>query len=162
MAPTMPEGALALVFKRATPEVGDIVMMRIGDDPARYLKRVVAVEGERVAWSGAGVTVDGDPLATGRTDQATLPDPCAGAPIGLVEEARGAARWWATAPGAVGSLEQVPAGHVFVLGDWRDGSRDSRHWGPVSSVEIEGVVQLIIIRRPPCEAGGFPLRVVRL
>ncbi|MFI5520062.1 S26 family signal peptidase [Streptomyces platensis] len=41
----------------------------------------------------------------------------------------------------------VPHGHVFVLGDHREVSRDSRHKGPVPFDQITGVV-LCRIRRP--------------
>ena len=38
------------------------------------------------------------------------------------------------------SPDTVPAGHLFVCGDNRPGSRDSRHWGPLPLHSLRGIV----------------------
>ena len=38
------------------------------------------------------------------------------------------------------SPDTVPAGHLFVCGDNRPGSRDSRHWGPLPLRSLRGIV----------------------
>ena len=55
MEPTIPSGTLrwanlARYWSRA-PETGDIVVVRIGGDSVMYLKRILAVPGERIAFS---------------------------------------------------------------------------------------------------------------
>jgi signal peptidase I len=48
----------------------------------------------------------------------------------------------------------VPEGHVFVLGDNRHHSSDSRRWGPVPIEHIEGKAFLIWWSSRPAEQGG--------
>jgi signal peptidase I len=162
MAPALPEGGLVLVGKLARPQAGDIVLMRIGDDPERYFKRVLAVGGEEIAWQGGGWTVDGRAIAGGPEQQLQLPDGCAGETVVLREEGRGGSRWWASAPAGAGSGGRLPEGQLFVAGDWREASRDSRHWGPVSLAEVDGVALVLLPGRRSCPAGGFPTGPRRL
>jgi signal peptidase I len=78
-----------------------------------FVKRIVGLAGERVSFRDGAVYVNGtklrEPYANGRTD------------------------------GIVASEVQVPARHVFVLGDNRAQSCDSRVWGPLAVRRIVGV-----------------------
>ena len=104
------------------PRPGDVVVFIWPKDRSKdFIKRVVAVEGETLEVRNHQLFVDGkardDPHAT-----------------------------WATQAGAPGERYgpfTVPPGHVFVMGDNRDQSYDSRFWGPVSLADIKGKALII-------------------
>jgi signal peptidase I len=163
MEPAIPQGSYILVDKFAfagatSPQRGDIVVFRPAMAPdAVFVKRVVAVGGDTVRMvDGAlvlnGVAVDGPadaPWAMGteydgprdkrylRTE--TMPN---GASYRVVETFFDGAP--GPSPGDNTQTYVVPAGHVFVLGDYRDNSSDSRAemggFGYVAEREIVGKV----------------------
>ena len=106
---------------------GDIVVfdspggtLMNSDEP--LIKRVIGLEGEMVGLSDGVVTIDGNRLQEPYLDQ------------GILTFSLG------PMPGCVSyspTLCTVAEGHVFVLGDNRPSSRDSRFFGPV---EIETIV----------------------
>lgn len=134
------------------PRRGDVVILRPpGRDDEIFLKRVVALAGETVEMREGRLVIDGAVVAR---EPAPLTTP---AGLGLT---RRVDAWIETLPGGrrVRILEtdgdagpndtfaeiRVPAGHVFVLGDNRDNSVDSRQpvaqggFGPVPLERLIG------------------------
>lgn len=106
---------------------GDIVVfdspggtLMNSDEP--LIKRVIGLEGEMVGLNDGVVTIDGNRLQEPYLDQGILTFSLGPMP--------GCASYSPT-------LCTVAEGHVFVLGDNRPSSRDSRFFGPV---EIETIV----------------------
>ena len=115
------------------PERGDVVVLNppeYSDEP--YIKRVIGLAGERVSFKDGDVLIDGE-----RLDEPYLDGPitdCDGADY-------------------CGGFT-VPEGTVFVLGDNRGGSLDSRVFGPVPLDHIIG--KAWFINWPMSEIGLVP------
>ena len=100
-------------------ERGDVIVFRFpGDRTKDYIKRVVALPGETIEVRNKRIYINGKPWDD---------------PYGVYK-------------GSLGGGDRadnfgpytVPEGHVFVMGDNRDRSFDSRFWGPVDISEIKG------------------------
>jgi signal peptidase I len=112
-----------LTYRFRPPRRGEIVVLR-RPQPDPLIKRVVGLPGEMVAIENGRVYIDGQPLDEPYLNEMT----------------RG-----------VLSPQIVPEGHVFVLGDNRDSSNDSRAFGMVS---VEDIVGRAWVRYwPPNEIG---------
>jgi signal peptidase I len=146
MAPTLGVGSHVTVLGVGSPGVGDIVVAHPpvgaengecggGPPPAgqmcakptskrsevKFIKRVVAVGGDRIAMR------DGRAIRNGRVETTTSLGECTG------DE------------GCNYSREiSVPDGHLFLLGDNRGSSDDSRFWGPVREDWVIGRLWFVI------------------
>ncbi|GGM44065.1 hypothetical protein GCM10007977_052090 [Dactylosporangium sucinum] len=135
MEPTVMHGQVVTVRKvdgGYAPRRGDVVLFRGAGaqwvaSSAPLLKRVVAIGGETVACcdQAGRVTVDGSPL-----DESYLGE---NSPLDVAPNPRscGSRRF---APVA------VPADAIFVMGDNRARSNDSRCAGPVPVASVSGVM----------------------
>ena len=122
MAPTLADQDRLIVNKLAyrigTPQVGDIVMLYYPLNPDKsFVKRVIAEEGDQIR------IVDGRVY---RND-VLIPDDY------VPTEFRSHDDY---------GPQVVPQGYYFVMGDHRNNSSDSRHWGFVPKKYIIGKVQL--------------------
>ena len=115
---------------------GDIVVFSNPNDRTLlFLKRVIALPGDRVRLDGRGVAVNGVPLAAS-----------AAADDSAWTEAIGGRSWRVQWEGGYRfpALElEVPAGEVFVLGDNRATSVDSRDFGTVPMEDVIGHVRQV-------------------
>ena len=117
MAPTLRDGD-ALVIQKvsywfADPTVGEIVVVSAPDTGESVVKRVVAVGGDSIGIEDGVLVRNGEPVDEPYANH----DQMSGYFWGPVE---------------------VPAGHVFLLGDNRLESHDSRNYGPVPVDAVEG------------------------
>jgi signal peptidase I len=119
MHPTIRKGEVVLVAFAGAHYVGpgDVIRFRWPDDPeTKFVKRVVAVGGQTVRVSSGEITVDGQ------------------IPVGPMGGRCPGEELW------VG----VPEGHLFVLGDARGASRDSRERGAVPVELVDGRAVVIL------------------
>jgi signal peptidase I len=99
------------------PRAGDIIIFKFpGDLKTDYIKRCVAVEGQTVELRGRTLYVDGKP------------------------QEEDYAKYY---HGSNFGPYKVPPGHIFMMGDNRDNSADSRAWGPLDKKLILGKAMFI-------------------
>jgi signal peptidase I len=156
MTPTLRVGDRVLVnkfiYRFTEPERGDIVVFESveggGSAPERSLieritglfrsddpegppdliKRVVGVPGDEISVRGGRLLVNGEPQREPFVNK-KVPDTSSSAPT------------------------TVPKNHVFVMGDNRANSRDSRYFGTVPERKIEG--EAFLRFWPPDRIGGL-------
>ena len=122
MAPTLEDQdrliVNKLVYRIGQPHISDIVMLYYPNDPNKsFVKRVIAEEGDQVR------IVDGKVYRNDiLLDDSFVPP-----------DYRSHDDW---------GPQVIPEGYYFVLGDHRNNSSDSRHWGFVPKKYIIGKVQL--------------------
>jgi signal peptidase I len=122
MAPTLADQDRLVVnkfiYRVSAPRKGDIVMLYYPVNPDKsFVKRVIAEEGDQVRLVDGKVFVNDVPMP----DEFVIPE----------------YRSHDDFPSTV-----VPEGYYFVMGDHRNNSSDSRHWGMVPKKYIIGRVQL--------------------
>jgi signal peptidase I len=135
MNPTLREGERLLISDFFyTPKAGDIIVFQADGELASraneiqeneaIVKRVIATEGQTVRISGGIVYVDGMPLSEDYTASGT------------------------------GNMKEITVseGHIFVLGDNRNNSVDSRRFGEVDERTVLGKVLLRLL--PLSSFGG--------
>lgn len=160
MEPTLDDGQRVLVVKYpfgltlpaadealvtwSQPEAGDVVIFGSPLDGTDLVKRVVGVPGDIIEVRDDVVFRNGHALATGRTGECRTPT---GLACQWREEKLGEVAWQthfdADALPESHPPQVVPAGHVFVLGDHRDRSNDSRFFGTVPTTRLRGRVAFL-------------------
>ena len=128
MLPTLQIGDYVLVNKfiyRFRPiHRDDIIVFKYPKNEAEdYIKRVIGLPGETLEIRGTQVFINGRPLD----------EPYA---------VYGSTPFGAVTRNALGPI-QIPPGKLFMMGDNRDNSLDSRFWGLLDEKKVEGKALLV-------------------
>ncbi len=146
------------VWDNHLPQRGDVMVFRYPLQPSLdYIKRVVGIPGDEVAYLNKQLTINGEPVSKqprpdyfqgesmryakqfqetlgGKTyDTLNITGRPAGVSLPSDFQFRDNCRY--TVEGVVC---KVPSGHYFMMGDNRDDSQDSRFWGFVPEENIVG------------------------
>jgi signal peptidase I len=105
------------------PHKGDVIVFKFPVDPSKdFIKRVVAVEGDKIEARDKVIYVNGVPANEPfmrHTDNFVLPNRDNFGPI------------------------EIPKDKFFCMGDNRDNSRDSREWGFVDIKDVRGKALIV-------------------
>jgi signal peptidase I len=158
MIPTLQVGDHIFVDKmHKHPKRGDVIVFQYPKEPDKdFVKRVVAVGGDSIEVRQNVVSVNGEPLPREELDAG----PCSywdydehynqwkEHTCRAFQERNGAHRYHVITATDESSIDfprpgdptpyVVPDGTVFVMGDNRNNSSDSRSWGPVPVGNIKG------------------------
>jgi signal peptidase I len=124
--PKIPFTHIRLPGLRA-PQRGDVIVFQFPQDPSKdFIKRCVATGGQTVEIDEKQVSIDGRPL---KEPYAIHTDPT-------------------TRPAGFDYRDNygpftVPAGQMFMMGDNRDNSNDSRYWGTLDMDLVKGRAMFI-------------------
>jgi len=103
------------------PKPGDIIIFKYPNDPkVDYIKRCVAVEGQTVELVDNKLFVDS-----------------------VMQDEEFTKYVFGSRPDRRFGPFTVPEGHIFMMGDNRDNSADSRAWGPLDKGLISGKAMFI-------------------
>jgi signal peptidase I len=131
------------------PERGDVIAFRHPTVPGQnWIKRVIGLPGDTVEVRANQVIVNGKPLERDRVSPASL--------ASVKDQVRGDVSYETVSgrryrimlgpePATDFKPQTVPDGRCFVLGDNRNDSRDSRHFGFVPLENIIGLVDYIYL-----------------
>ncbi|MBK8400952.1 MAG: signal peptidase I [Propionivibrio sp.] len=140
------------------PQRGDVMVFRYPEDPSLdYIKRVIGIPGDKVAYQNKRLSINGKLLETTRLDDYLHPERLYYSKQ-FIEKIDGIEHSMlndADAPSFISNVAQfphrnnclyndagvictVPEGHYFMMGDNRDNSRDGRFWGFVPEENIVG------------------------
>jgi signal peptidase I len=133
----------------ASPARGDVIVFRLPKDISTdYVKRVVGLPGDRIQMKDGELFINGTAVRRERVADVEGGDVCGGGSSKVK-------RWRETLPEGASyetldcvdrgfydstNVFTVPAGHLFVLGDNRDNSTDSRVLTSVGYIPLENVI----------------------
>jgi signal peptidase I len=124
------------------PERGDIVTLIPPHEDVLYVKRVIGLAGDTIHIEGNAIYLNGsllDQALVEVTDDALIGTETIAGKVHAFKLSRDRSVPY------FGETIVVPAGKLFVMGDHRNNSEDSRYWGFVDENNVMGKVSSIAV-----------------
>lgn len=126
-----------ILYDIREPKRGEVIVFHVPEEGRDFIKRVIGIPGDTVKVEGDVVTINGEPIDEPYLKQA-------------YEEAHAAGRMyngndgdWSNFPNSRFPDGKVPEGTLFVMGDNRSNSEDSRMIGFIPMDRVVGRADLV-------------------
>lgn len=138
---------------------GDIVLFSYTRDPdTKFIKRVLGLPGDKIEYRDRELVINGQVLGYELLDSAQFATIRSSTDLDFYSETLKDNSSYTVIYNKDHKPEQlgpivVPEGEVFLLGDHRDNSDDSRYWGMVPKKNLDGKVILVWFSVDPETSG---------
>ncbi|MET3207382.1 UNVERIFIED_CONTAM: signal peptidase I [Paenibacillus sp. PvR008] len=121
-----------LIYDFHDPKPSEVVVFHVRKEGKDFIKRVIGVAGDTIKYQGDNLYVNGKKIEESYIQ-------------GAIQEAHAKGEYYNNVdfPNATITESKVPEGTIFVMGDHRNNSRDSRAIGFVSIKDIVGRADVV-------------------
>ncbi len=135
------------IWNGILPQRGDLIVFNYSNQPGiSYVKRVIGLPGDKIEIKDGRVILNDEPLQYVKSTDGSADNPNPDM-FEVFEEKYQEQSWRVIFQKQLEGKDfgpiVVPPEEVFILGDNRDASDDSRYWGSVPTSQIVGKVVLI-------------------
>ena len=131
------------IMKTGQPKRGDIVVFNSKKAANRLVKRLIGEPGDRIAMRDNKLIINGEPISYEDTKNELQQTEYLG-------DVKHTVQFIPVAEARNNFAEViVPQGHYLVLGDNRNNSADSRYYGFVPAIEIQGKANKVLVSLDP-------------
>ena len=130
MEPTLQDDDRMIVTKLGEPKRFDVVVFHATEEQD-FVKRVIGLPGDRIEYKGDTLYINDTPYEEPYLDEAKK------------EVKEGVLTNSFTLRDTPVQSDVVPEGHLFVMGDNRRNSKDSRHIGAIPIDEVVGTTKFV-------------------
>ncbi|MGQ3477196.1 signal peptidase I [Paenibacillus sp. TY11] len=121
-----------MIYDFRDPKPSEVVVFHVRKEQKDFIKRVIGVPGDKIQYQGDNLYVNGK-----KVEEPYIQ--------GAIQEAHAKGELYNNVdfPNGIVKDSKVPEGYLFVMGDHRNNSRDSRAIGFVSMKDIVGRADVI-------------------